>query len=322
MEDYQKNSVKSLSCVCFALMLLFLACKPKPNILANSDEGKIKIKIRGSESELNLVNYFASEFCDENKNVIIRAVGGGSGTGIESLLESNVDLAISSRPINEDELEDAQTRGLVPVPVIVGLDAVAIITNHKVGVDSLSLDKLTRIFNGSIRNWKEVGGEDTPIKVYRRGDKSGTYFYISDRLGIKEYALGTIVKGGNNEIIEAVKKDKGAISYVGLGSLTDANGRPNPNVWAIRTFYDGGKAHSPYEIEAVKSGEYPLVRPLYQYVIGFPKGYILEFLKFELKEAQQMKIEAHGYFPITPVHHQINFKNIPELKKTHVTSAL
>lgn len=313
MEDYRKISVKLLSCAFFALMLLFGACKPKPNI--SSDAGKTKIKIRGSESELNLVNYFAGEFCDENKNVIIRAVGGGSGTGIESLLESNVDLAISSRPINEDELEAAQVRGLVPVPVIVGLDAVAIITNHKVGVDSLSLDKLADIFNGSIRNWKEVGGEDTPIKVYRRGDKSGTYFYISDRLGIKEYASGTIVKGGNNEIIEAVKKDKGAISYVGLGSLTDASGRPNPNIWAIRTFYDGGKAHSPYEIEAVKSGEYPLVRPLYQYVIGFPKGYLLEFLKFELREAQQMKIEAHGYFPITPVHHQINFKNIPELKK-------
>lgn len=315
MEYYKKISIQSFSCVFLVLMLLFFACNPKPNISADSDEGKTKIKIKGSESELNLVNYFASEFIKDNKNIAIHAAGGGSGKGIKSLLENNVDLAISSRPINEDELETAQIRGLVPVPIIVGLDAVAIITNHQVGVDSLSLDKLSNIFNGTIKNWKEVGGADSPIKVYRRGEMSGTYFYISDRLSIKEYASGTIVKNENHEIIDAVKKDKGAISYVSLGSLIDSNGKPNPDIWALSTYYDGGRAHSPYENEAVKSGEYPLVRPLYQYTIGLPKAKLLDFLQFELSENQQKKLEMQGYFPINQIHRELNKKNIPNINE-------
>lgn len=294
------------------LVFMLIECKRSGSMQPGTPD-KDSIKVKGSESELNLISFFANGFSNKHGNISVSAAGGGSGYGIKELLENNADIAISSRPMNEEEQQTAKLRGLVPVSAIVALDAVAIITNTEVGVDSLSLVQLKCIFDGAIKNWKEIGGADMPVKVYVRDHQSGTQFYITERLGIKNYAKGTIIMNENAEIINAIKKEKGAVGYVSLGSLMDNYGKPNPHVWAISTFYEGGKSHSPYEKEAVLSGEYPLIRPLYQYIIGLPKGKLLDFLKFELSNEQQKRIEMHGYFPINQIHRTINQKNIPDL---------
>ena len=271
------------------------------------------IKIKGSESELNLTKFLTDEFKKKYPEVLIDLSGGGSGVGIEALINDEIQIANSSRPISEAEFIKGEKKGVVLVQVIIALDAVAIITHPETGIDSLSLIQVKEIFKGTIKNWKELGGSDIPIRIFGRNNNSGTANYLKRRLMIDDYSKEIIIKNENSEIIESVKNQKGAISYVSRGSIMGVNGKPNSSVWAVNIYYDGGKAYSPYDLEAVKSGEYSLNRPLYQYVKGLPKGICFDLIQFELENNQQQNLSLHGYLPISAIHKTINKKNIKDL---------
>jgi len=157
-------------------IILFLA------VLAgctNSIEKERKtIIIKGSDSELSLLNFFADEYKANRKDVIINISGGGTSVGIAALLNHEADIAIASRLINEDELRKAKVNNIIPVQFIIAQDIVAIISNPEAGVDSLSLDQLSKVLSGVILNWKEVGGNDLPIKIFGRDKHSGTRYYL------------------------------------------------------------------------------------------------------------------------------------------------
>jgi phosphate transport system substrate-binding protein len=270
---------------------------------------KTIIKIKGSESEFNLINYFTLKYNQEGSKVEFQVAGGGSGLGIEALTNREVHIAITSRPINDNELEDARRNGVIPVQSIVALDAVAIIVNPETYVDSLSLHQLADVLSGKIKNWKELNGHDIPVTVFGRDNHSGTGQYLKERLNIEEYSPAARCFAENRSIIAAVARQKGSIGYVNLASIVSVEGKPIEHIWAVNVYYDGGKAHSPYEKEAIKSGEYPLVRPLYQYTIGYPRNEILDFIDFELSQQQQGLLESLGYFPIQEIHKVLNYRN-------------
>jgi ABC-type phosphate transport system substrate-binding protein len=86
-------------------------------------------------------------------------------------------------------------------------------------------------------------------------------------------------------------------------------------VWVANINYEDSKARSPFDREAVKSNDYPLTRPLYQYFVNQPTGKLLELIQFELSDAQQKNLELHGYYPITPIHQSINDKSLGDCLK-------
>lgn len=285
-------------------IILFLA------VLAgctNSIEKERKtIIIKGSDSELSLLNFFADEYKANRKDVIINISGGGTSFGIAALLNHEADIAIASRLINEDELRKAKVNNVTPVQFIIARDIVAIISNPEAGVDSLSLDQLSKVLSGVILNWKEVGGNDLPIKIFGRDKHSGTRYYLKDKLSIKKFAKSYIELGGNADIIKKVTEEKGAIGYVNVGSIVNAEGKPTNKVWAMNLYVDNNLACSPYENNRVKYGDYPLVRPLIQYTNGKPTNNLLEFINFELLENQQSAIEKHGYLKINANYYNMN----------------
>jgi phosphate transport system substrate-binding protein len=186
------------------------------------------------------------------------------------------------------------------------VDALAIITNHLVGVDSLSMQHVSDLFSGKIKNWKELGGSDVSVKLYGRNKSSGTYDYFIDKfLALKP--KGNIVEcETNREILDAVINNEGAVGYVGVGFLHDESGKPNGKIWAAPIYIDSQQAVSPYQSLKVKKGEYVLTRPLYQYVNGVPNELIQDFILFELTKQGQDIVMSHGFFPINDYQTQIN----------------
>jgi phosphate transport system substrate-binding protein len=55
---------------------------------------------------------------------------------------------------------------------------------------------------------------------------------------------------------------------------------------------------SPLEAGNVKSGKYPVARPLYQYINGTPKGAVKDFVLFELSPEGQKIVEEQGFYSI------------------------
>jgi phosphate transport system substrate-binding protein len=72
-----------------------------------------------------------------------------------------------------------------------------------------------------------------------------------------------------------------------------------------------GKAYaSPLDTEDVKSGKYPIARPLNQYTSGVPKGSVKDFIAFELSPEGQKIVEEEGFFPISVKDREFNKKSI------------
>ncbi len=266
------------------------------------------IQIKGSDTEVNLVQRLAEDFMKDNQ-VYIAVTGGGSGTGIASLINKQTDIANSSRAMKDEEIEIAKERGVNPVAIVFALDGLALIVHESLPVESLTLDEVSKIYKGEITNWNEVGGPNLEISMYGRQSNSGTYIYFRDNVLKGDYSPKVRGMNGTAQIVEAVRKDKAGIGYVGIGYIIDDQGNLLSGINSLKIAKDeNSPAVSSLEPENVRSGLYPIVRPLYQYTDGLPEGNLLDFIIFELSDEGQKLVISEGYYPVTPEYMEMNKK--------------
>ncbi|MFI5237589.1 MAG: substrate-binding domain-containing protein, partial [Ignavibacteriales bacterium] len=97
-----KQKLFSLTAIFLVLAsILFFGCKKK------EEAAQTTISVKGSDTMVNLAQKWAEVYMQQNPNVSIQVTGGGSGTGVASLLNGTTDLANSSRELKESELETA-----------------------------------------------------------------------------------------------------------------------------------------------------------------------------------------------------------------------
>jgi len=141
----------------------------------------------------------------------------GSGSGIRMLIDGQLSVAQSSRPLKDDEFDRAKTRGFALEQVPVAIDGIAIYTNRQVSVSSLTLAQLKNIFTGEITNWKEFGGTDLPIVPVSRDPKDGgTPEYFEDKVMAKEAFAALVQKAYARDTTAAlgrVASTPGGIGY-------------------------------------------------------------------------------------------------------------
>ncbi|MBU2598181.1 MAG: phosphate ABC transporter substrate-binding protein [Actinobacteria bacterium] len=264
------------------------------------------IQIKGSDTEVNLVQRLAEEFMKDHQ-IYIAITGGGSGTGIASLINKQTDIANSSRAMKDEEIKLAKDNGVDPVAIVFALDGLALIVHESLPVESLTLDEISQIYRGEVTNWKEVGGPDLGISMYGRQSNSGTYIYLRDNVIKGDYSPKVRSMNGTAQIVEAVRKDKAGIGYVGIGYIIDDKGNTLSGIKSLEIAKDINSPFvSPLDPENVKSGLYPIVRPLYQYTDGKPKGNILNLILFELSDRGQDLVMKEGYYPVTSEYMEIN----------------
>jgi phosphate transport system substrate-binding protein len=253
------------------------------------------IMLGGSDSEVNVVARLAEEYMNDNPHVSIAVTGGGSGVGISSLIDGDIDVANSSRPMKDSELEDLKAnQGEDAYAVRFAVDGVAVMVNENNPVEELTVDQVGAMYRGEITNWSEVGGEDMEITLYGRQSTSGTYVFFMELVVQGEYSERKRNMAGTSDIVEAVIGDAGGVGYAAIG-YADEDG-----VKALLIAADeGSQAYDPTVLENVTSGNYPLTRPLYQYIAGKPEGALLDFFLFEVSDVGQDIVLQEGFYPIT-----------------------
>jgi phosphate transport system substrate-binding protein len=226
----------------------------------------------------------------------VAVTGGGSGTGVAALIDGKADVANSSRDINPKEVDLAKAKGVNPVEIAVAVDGLSVIVNAKSPLKALKPEDVGKLFRGEIANWKQLGGADAPVTLYGRQPNSGTYVFFQEHvLGKKDYSTKMNQMNGNAQILEAVAKDPSAVGYVGVGYVVGEDGKVAAGIKPLDVIAKDGKAVSPLDKQAVKSGKYPLARTLYQYTNGKPTGDILALIKFELSAEGQKMAEKEGF---------------------------
>src|SRR5690554_2802685 len=270
-------------------VVIFQSCFP--------DENKyVAIKVRGSDSEVNLVQALAENFMDQDSLVSVGVTGGGSGSGIAALINGKTDLANSSRDISEEELEYARKAGVNPFSIVFAQDALAIITHKDNPVESLSLEELSAIYSGKTNNWNQLsGGENTAITLYGRQSSSGTYIYFRENIVKDEYNTSMIGMSGTAQIVDALKTDKSGIGYVSSGYLSE---NIMNDIKVLKISADTQSPSYAPNKENIISGIYPITRPLLQYTNGKPEGKLLEFILYQFSDQGAKIIEDSGFYSV------------------------
>lgn len=297
-----KNSFIVFSAVMIGVVLIFSGCKQK--VTAE----KVTITVKGSDTMVNLAQKWAEVYMTKNPNVSIQVTGGGSGTGIASLLNKTTDLANASREIKGAEMEKAKSQGIVPIQYEVALDGIAIIVHPGNKVDNLTVQQLSDIFTGKITNWKQLGGENLPITLYGRENSSGTYEFFKehvlgkdDKGKQKDYATSTQVLQGTAALGESVARDVKGIGYGGVGYFAERNDVKILHVKADEKSEaiipsENGKVN--YEV--IWNKKYSISRYLYCYTDQNVKVEVKEYLSFLTSKEGQDVVKQMEYIPLPP----------------------
>ncbi len=271
-------------------------------LVAQTASAQEMLQIKGSDTLINLVQKLSEEYMKKYPSNYVAVTGGGSGTGVAALINQKCDIANASRLMKPKEIKMAKDNGVTANRIVIAMDGLSVIVNPENPITQLTKDEIGAIFRGDVKNWSEIGGPDMPINMYGRQSNSGTFVFFQDYVLKGDYSAKMNRMNGNAQIVEAVKSDKSAIGYVGVGYVKDATGLTVVSVASKR----GGEYASPLNSADVKSGKYPIARPLNQYVAGIPEGAIRKFLEFELSPEGQRIVEEEGFFPIPSEYEEFN----------------
>jgi len=256
------------------------------------------IKIKGSDTEVNLAARLAESFYQENDAYNISVSGGGTGLGIASLLNGQADIANASRAMKDDEIALFKKRKIDFDTLIFAEDAVAFVASAKFPLDSLTTDELANILSGKFSNWLPFTGKNLSINIYGRQSNSGTYEFIKQKLNI-EYSNKAKQMNGNAQIIEAIKVDSSGIGYVGAGYVMGKNTSPKLGIKVLRIANTKNqKAVSPLDEKAIANKQYFFQRPLYQFIKKESLKKVEPFIDFERSEKGLAIIKASGYYSV------------------------
>jgi phosphate transport system substrate-binding protein len=251
------------------------------------------IQVKGSDTMVNLAQAWAEKYMEINPTDLAAVTGGGSGTGIASLISGTCTIAMSSRNIKEKEIALARQKGIEPYEIIVAMDGLAVVVNPNNPVRKLTLEQLAQIFTGKITNWKELGGQDSKIVILSREVNSGTHVYFKEHVLRKgdpnsqeEFSPQALLLPSSQAIADEVANNPSAIGYYGMGYLSD---RQEP----VFVAKDENSEYIAPTIENVKSGRYPISRPLFLYTNCAPRGNVKKFIDFVLsKEGQEIVLKT------------------------------
>jgi phosphate transport system substrate-binding protein len=282
----------------FVFSMITISCGLGNSTEAASDSSALYIENKGSDTIVNLALAWAERYQGANPDVRISVTGGGSGTGIASLINGTVDIANASRQIKEEEIADAQSNGIEPVEFIIARDAIAVIVNPENPVNELTLQQISDIYSGKTANWSEVGGEDRPIVKLSRETNSGTHVYFLEtvlRLGNSEdktlFSTDTLLLPSSEGIIAEIRQNPNAIGYDGLGYVPH-------DLKTIAIAEEDGGAYVLPSIETVNDKTYAIARDLYMYTDGEPTGALREYLDWILSEEAQQIVADLGFVPV------------------------
>lgn len=200
------------------------------------------ISMVGSTSMEKFANALSEAFMEKYPKVTVTAEFVGSGAGIEAVSNGTADIGNSSRNLKDEE----KAKGVAEN--IVAIDGIAVVVDPANTVEDLTKDQLTSIYDGTVTNWKDVGGNDAPIVVVGREAGSGTRGAFEELLKLEDACKYSNELDSTGAVMAKVASTPGSIGYVSLDVLDDT-------VKALKL--DGAE---PTE-ENIKAGKYFLSRP-------------------------------------------------------------
>jgi len=96
-----------------------------------------------------------------------------TGGAFKAIVNGSADIIFCARP-SKKQLEYAGQNGVELVLVPIGFEAFVFLVNDSNPVESLTVEQVRGIYSGKIKNWSELGGDNSPVSAITRPEGSGS----------------------------------------------------------------------------------------------------------------------------------------------------
>ena len=243
-----------------------------------------KLVLTGSSTVAPVMHEIARRFESQHPEYRIDVQTGGSSRGIGDAKNGVADIGMASR-----DLKPAETSGLVANRI--AIDGICLIAHKSNPIASLNADQVRDVYRGDVENWKDIGGSDAPIVVINKSEGRGTLevFLKSFSMAIED-VKADLIAGDNQQVIKSIQSNPNAIGYVSVGAAD----YEVKNGGKIKMIESDGVAPT---MEAIRSGEFPITRPLLLITKGQPAEAAAELIRFAQSNEVHDLIEAQYFVP-------------------------
>lgn len=270
--DAGKTMKTALVVLALAALVVFLCFDWRPN-----RQGALNVL--GSTSVQPFAEMLAEEFNGTEPGFVVDVQGGGSTAGIQAAMNGVVEVGMCSRQLKKDE-------AAVFHQFEIARDGLAVVVHPSNPVNELSRAQVRGLFAGEITNWKQVGGDDRPVRLISREEGSGTREAFQKLvMGDKRVSRRALTQESNGAVKELVRHDPCAVGYMSLGLV-------GPELKAVRI--DGAVP----TVDEARAGRYPLVRPFLFVTRSAPSAKAKAFIDYVLSAHAQELLRREGLIPV------------------------
>ena len=258
------------------------------------------------------IDIFNADYKDAHIGVIYRP----EEEAVRAMMMDSVRLYIAPRDLTSKEKEYLKQRNHIVRTTPIAKDGVALITNPSQGEVKLTMQQLQAILAGTVKTWDEVGVSGGNIQIVFDNPNSSAVHYIRTTLCPNNVLPpNTFATKNNNEVIDHVSKNAGALGIIGVSWISDKDNAQvrgflsKVNVVALSKAA-GEEYFQPYQAY-LATKEYPLTRELFMVSredhVGLGRG----FVNFVASDRGQRIFLKSGLVPATIPTRVIKTKSEP-----------
>lgn len=266
-----------------------------PLVTAQGYDSRI-VRIHGAIAAAIPVADAAKALRDDQDLEVRIGTSGGSDAGIASLGEGQVDMALSSKPVSQEERAASPSVVFTEIPM--GAQAIALTVSRDVwesGVHSLTANQVRDLYEGKIKNWKEVGGPDIKVSIFMTAPGRGVWEMFA------QWLYGAVKKAPVKPYpnVNTFEEARNAVEFTpGSFSQTPLPGIDNRIIFALGVKDDAGQVNDPTP-KNLANGKYPLCRTLYMVVNDKPTLNVKVVVDYMLTDSGQECVKKALLIPLS-----------------------
>jgi len=242
-----------------------------------------KLLISGSSTMAPMIEAVGKRFSATRSGVQIEVQTVGSSRGIDDVMKGNANIGMASRLLTDKE------SGLYSFAI--ARDGVCLVVHKDNPVRSLTNRQVFDIYTGKISNWSKVGGKDAPIAPINAKEGLGSVELFTHYFNIRYADIkAQITVSGNLERIKALGENTNSIAYISIGTAQQQLDMGAP----IKLLPIDGVAAT---TKNIRSGNFPISRPLLLLTKELPTGLAKEFINFSLSSQITDIVLEHDFVP-------------------------
>lgn len=268
-----------------------------------AEEFKSDITFTGSSSLAPVISKISDDFKEKyhfwsdidpqfpKEKIEIYVSGGGSGTGIKSVIEGTSDFGMVARTVKETEKEKIENYK----EYVVASDALVIAVNKDNPVyqyiQNLDKETLRKIFSGEYKYWSDLDKnlEKKEILVVTRDFSGGAHeVFQKNIMGEKDVKADVIQAPSMGALTTKILENKYAIGYISYGMYNQ--NKDKLSVFAVDNTMPTA--------ENIVNGSYEIQRPLLLVTKGELSKTEKYLIGFIYSKDGMLTIINNGYIPV------------------------